>query len=158
MKRWKPYSAFAAAVILCLSLAGCGGLGNADENIAGYDWRTTGIVAGSGVIIHDGNSMDVLVTVGADSAAFYWDEPVKILLDSVAFPMRIPNAGQRFNAISFDDMDGDGESDVRISFLDESGDITELVWLWDPAERCYIYREDLSTVPTGYESRSGISL
>ena len=59
--------------------------------------------------------------------------------------MSIPDAKQAFNAISFDDMDGDGESDVLVSFIHENGDTTELIWIWDPAEH-YVFRADLSTV------------
>ena len=126
---------------LCLSLAACG---NSDD-VAGDDWRTTGVVVGSGTIAHDGESVDVLVTVCESSAAFYRDLPEQVLFDSVSFPMNIPDAEQSFNAISFDDMDGDGESDVLVSFIHENGDATELVWIWDPVER-YVFREDLSTV------------
>ena len=53
----------------------------------------------------------------------------RVLLDSVSFPMSIPDAKQTFNAISFDDMDGDGESDVLVSFIHENGDTTELIWI-----------------------------
>ena len=60
--------------------------------------------------------------------------------------MDIPDAEQAFHSISFDDLDGDGESDVWVSFLHENGDATDLVWIWDPEER-YVYREDLSAVP-----------
>ena len=129
------------AMALCLSLAACG---NSDD-VAGEDWRTTGVVVGSGTIAHDGESVDVLVTVCESSAAFYRDLPEQVLFDSVSFPMNIPDAEQSFNAISFDDMDGDGESDVLVSFIHENGDATELVWIWDPVER-YVFREDLSTV------------
>ena len=38
-----------------------------------------------------------------------------------------------------------GESDVLVSFIDEYGDNTELIWIWDPVER-YVFREDLSTI------------
>lgn len=126
---------------LCLSLAACGNSGN----VAGDDWRTTGMVVGSGTITHDGESVDVLVTVSESSAAFYRDLPEQILFDSVSFPMSIPDAEQAFNAISFDDINDDGESDVLVSFIHENGDATELIWIWDPVER-YVFREDLSTV------------
>ena len=129
------------AILLCLCLAACGGSNDA----AGDDWRTTGVVAGSGTITHDGESVDVLVTVGESSAAFYRDLPEQVLFDSVLFPMNVPDAEQAFNAISFEDLDGDGESDVLVSFIHENGDATELIWIWDPAER-YVFREDLSTV------------
>ena len=105
-------------VVIGLGLAACGASGD----VAGDDWRTSGVVAGSGNITHDGKSVDVLVTVSETSAAFYWDEPEQVLYDSVLFPMHIPDAEQTFNAISFDDMDGDGESDVLVSFIDEYGD------------------------------------
>ncbi len=129
------------ALALCLGLAACGG----SDDVAGDDWRVSGVVAGSGTITHDGESVDVLVTVSESSAAFYRDIPEQVLFDSVLFPMSIPDAEQAFNAISFEDIDGDGESDVLVSFIHENGDATELIWIWDPAER-YVFREDLSTV------------
>ena len=139
--RWKRTIPFALALALCLSLAACGDSGD----ITGDDWRTSGMVVGGGTITHDGESVDVLVTVSESSAAFYRDLPEQVLFDSVSFPMNIPDAEQAFNAISFDDLDGDGESDVLVSFIHENGDETELIWLWDSEAR-YVFREDLSTV------------
>ena len=139
--RWKHIFIPVLTMALCLSLAACGN----SDNVAGDDWRTTGMVVGSGTITHDGESVDVLVTVSESSAAFYRDLPEQVLFDSVSFPMSIPDAEQAFNAISFDDMDDDGESDVLVSFIHENGDATELIWIWDPVER-YVFREDLSTV------------
>ena len=138
---------------LCLSLVACGN----SDNVAGDDWRTTGMVVGSGTITHDGESVDVLVTVSESSAAFYRDLPEQVLFDSVSFPMNIPDAEQAFNAISFDDMDDDGESDVLVSFIHENGDATELIWIWDPVER-YVFREDLSTVAISGGDLSGDDL
>ena len=139
--RWKHIFIPVLTMALCLSLAACGN----SDNVAGDDWRTTGMVVGSGTVTHDGESVDVLVTVSASSAAFYRDLPEQVLFDSVSFPMNIPDAEQAFNAIFLEDLDGDGESDVLVSFIHENGDETELVWIWDPVER-YVFREDLSTV------------
>ena len=139
--RWKHIFIPVLTMALCLSLAACGN----SDNVAGDDWRTTVMVVGSGTITHDGESVDVLVTVSESSAAFYRDLPEQILFDSVSFPMSIPDAEQAFNAISFDDINDDGESDVLVSFIHENGDATELIWIWDPVER-YVFREDLSTV------------
>ena len=141
MNTTQRFFAMLLALALCLSLAACGSSGD----VAGDDWRVSGVVAGSGVITHDGESVDVLVTVSESSAAFYRDLPEQVLFDSVLFPMNIPDAEQAFNAISFNDIDGDGESDVLVSFIHENGDATELIWIWDPVER-YVFREDLSTV------------
>ena len=139
--RWTHIVSFALALALCLSLAACGDSGD----ITGDDWRTSGMVVSGGTITHDGESVDVLVTVSESSAAFYRDLPEQVLFDSVSFPMSIPDAEQAFNAISFDDLNGDGESDVLVSFLHENGDETELIWLWDSEAR-YVFWEDLSTV------------
>ena len=54
--RWKHIFIPVLAMALCLSLAACG---NSDD-VAGDDWRTTGVVVGSGTITHDGESVDVL--------------------------------------------------------------------------------------------------
>lgn len=143
----KKYFVLLLIVVLCLSLSACG---SSEENVAaanagtGDDWRDSGDVVGSGTITHDNEgSVDVLVTVSPESAAFYRDRAEQILFDSVSFPVKIPDAEQAFNLISFDDMDGDGESDVLVSFIHESGDVTELIWIWDSAER-YVFRKDLS--------------
>ena len=151
--RWKHIFIPVLTMALCLSLAACGN----SDNVAGDDWRTTGMVVGSGTVTHDGESVDVLVTVSESSAAFYRDLPEQILFDSVSFPMSIPDAEQAFNAISFDDMDDDGESDVLVSFIHENGDATELIWIWDPVER-YVFREDLSTVALSGVALSGDDL
>ena len=151
--RWKHIFIPVLTMALCLSLAACGN----SDNVAGDDWRTTGMVVGSGTITHDGESVDVLVTVSESSAAFYRDLPEQILFDSVSFPMSIPDAEQAFNAISFDDMDDDGESDVLVSFIHENGDAMELIWIWDPVER-YVFREDLSTVAISGGDLSGDDL
>lgn len=47
----------------------------------------------SGTITHDGDSVDVLVTVSESSAAFYRDMPEQVLFDSVSFPVSIPDGG-----------------------------------------------------------------
>ena len=72
--RWKHIVCSALALAFCLSLAACG---NSDD-VAGEDWRTSGMVAASGTITHDGESVDVLVTVSESSAAFYRDLPEQV--------------------------------------------------------------------------------
>ena len=142
MISFKRLTPLLMALLMCLSLAACS---SSDDPEAGNDWRTTGIVVGSGTITHDGDSVDVLVTISSESAAFYRDEAEQILFDSVSFPVAIPDAKDAFTSISFDDLNADGESDVYIRFDHENGDGTELVWIWDPDER-YVFSEDLSSV------------
>ena len=145
----KKSFALLLAVVLCLSLTACGGKKKTDaETVVGDDWRNSGEVVASGTITHENeDSVDVLITVDENSASFYRDEPEQILFDSVSFPITIPDAWESLDEISLEDLDGDGETDVYVSFNYDSGDIIEMVWIWDPEER-YVFREDLSTLPT----------
>ena len=86
MSKMKKLIALLLAAVLCLSMAACGG---STDDVAGDDWRVSGVVAGSGTITHDGESVDVLVTVSPTSAAFYRDLPEQVLFDSVLFPMEV---------------------------------------------------------------------
>lgn len=132
---------FVLVIALLLCLTACGG----SSDTAGDDWRTSGIVVADGTITHGGESVDVLVTISDTSAAFYRDTAEHVLFDSVLFPESIPDAKQAFESISFDDINGDGESDVVARFKFNDGDGEKLVWIWDPAER-YIFNGELSTI------------
>ena len=138
--RWKHIFTPVLAAALCLSLAACGNSGD----VAGNDWRTTGMVAGSGTITHDGDSVDVLVTVSESSAAFYRDLPEQVLFDSVAFPETIEDISSSAFQISFDDQNGDEESDVLVEIGHEDMSNTTMLWLWDPQER-YVYQPEYSS-------------
>ena len=61
----RPTGALLLAAALCLGLCACGAApsGPADDEIAGDDWRTTGIVRDGGIITRDGEDTDVLVCV-----------------------------------------------------------------------------------------------
>ena len=139
----KKSFAFISATILCLNLTACIYL---SDDTTGDDWRYSGDIVASGTIINADASMDVLVTLDDDGAYFYRDEPEQILFDSVSFPMTIPDAYLYFNDISFDDIDGDGLSDVSINFVYAPGDSTSLVWLWS-TKNGFVFCEDLF-VPT----------
>ena len=146
--RWKHILIPVLAMALCLSLAACG---NSDD-VAGEDWRTTGVVVGSGTITHDGESVDVLVTADPNSAAFYRDQEEQVLFDSVAFPETIEDISSSAFQISFDDQNGDGESDVLVEIGHEDMSNTTMLWLWDPQER-YLrtyHRRDSACSPSTY--------
>lgn len=162
MRYMKKSIAYLLAVVSALSMTACGSR-TVQNDIAGDDWRASGIVVDQGTIIHDGESVDVLVTVSEESAAFYWDMEEQVLYDSVAFPMTIPDAEEAFSRLFFDDVDNDGESDVTVNFYHEDGSETHLVWIWDPEER-YVFQPSYSyvtgstdTVEVGYPVEGDIS-
>ena len=92
--RWKNTAFFAQVMVLCLCLAACG---NSDD-VAGDDWRTTGMVVDSGTITHDGDSVDVLVTVSESSAAFYRDIPEQVRSTVSPSPWTFPMRSRHFTA------------------------------------------------------------
>ena len=137
--RWKHIVSSALALAFCLSLAACG-----SGDVAGEDWRTSGMVAASGTITHDGESVDVLVTADPNSAAFYRDQEEQVLFDSVAFPENIEDISSSAFQISFDDQNGDGESDVLVEIGHEDMSNTTMLWRWAPQER-YVYQPEYSS-------------
>ena len=147
--RWKHIFIPVLAMALCLSLAACG---NSDD-VAGEDWRTTGVVVGSGTITHDSESVDVLVTVDPNSAAFYRDQEEQVLFDSVAFPETIEDISSSAFQISFDDQNGDGESDVLVEIGHEDMSNTTMLWLWTTRSAMSISRITPASMCPGWPGR-----
>lgn len=150
MKTGKTVLVLLLAVLLCFALAACGADDSADdEQIVGDDWRTWGTIDDYGTITLDGEETEVCVCVGEDDASFYYDEPEQLLFDYVDYPMNIPDAAAAYTNISFEDMNGDGDSDVRMDFSHEDGSATTLVWFRVGGE--FVFQEDASytTVPGG---------
>ena len=108
MKKWKKCTSLLLTLAL-LSLAlltGCGSKGD-DYPIEGNDWRTTGIIRGSGTITRDGEDTDVLVCIHAADADFYYDTEEQVLFDSVYYPIALESdAWEAFQSIDFADLSG----------------------------------------------------
>ena len=66
-------------VLICVSLAACGeNAAVSDGEIAGGDWRTTGIVRDSGSIARGSEVTEVLICVHKEDAAFYYDKSEQV--------------------------------------------------------------------------------
>ena len=144
----KKHIAMLLALMMCLCLAACGDNGtNDDEQIAGGDWRTTGVVRANGVITRGGEDTDVLVCIDRDSATFYCDDIEQTLFDYVTFPMQVvsddDDPWEAFQSIDFADRNGDGSSDVAIIFTFD-GDTALLVWFWDPDRELFVFQPEES--------------
>ena len=114
------------------------------------DWRDSGIIVGRGFINReDVGEVYVLVTVDENGVSFYLDEREQCMVGYVFFPMTIPDAQDSFYGVSFDDRDGDGASDVSITFAFSNGQGSSLVWFWDPEDESYVFQEDWSILNAG---------
>ena len=155
MKNLKACLALATALILCLSMAACGGTPEPDvpddEVIVGDDWRTTGVVQGSGTITRGGEDTFVLVCIHAEDAAFYYDEKEQALFDFVEYPITLEgDPWAIFRSIDFADRTGDGNSDVAMLF-EENGDTLLMVWFWDKESDAIVFQPEESQVTAGEE-------
>lgn len=149
MRYLKRMGAFLLAAAVGLFLFGCGE--KEEEPIAGDDWRTTGVVYDHGVLTRDGTDTEVCVCLTENSAIFYYDEPEQIYYDQVDFPHRMEDATSAYGGTFFDDLNGDGNSDVRVDFYHEDDTETTLIWYWDE-EDGYVFREDESEFPVEEEN------
>ena len=139
------------ALALLLTLAACGREEAPTEELPGEDWRTTGMVNDRGTIVQDGVETPVCVCIGSEWTTFYYDEAEQICFDSVTYPVEIPNAASDYWSISFDDVTGDGSSDIRLEFRQEDGTETVLVWYWE-GEDCFQFQPDASYGPNASDS------
>ena len=155
MKSWKKYAALIAALVLSLCLTACGGTKDQDDPddvIVGDDWRTTGVVQGSGTITRNGEDTFVLVCVHAEDAAFYFDEKEQALFDFVEYPITLEgDPWAIFRSIDFADRTGDGSSDVAMLF-EENGDTLLMVWFWDKESDAFVFQPEESQVTAGEET------
>ena len=139
----KKNFALLLAAVLCMSLTACGSGGS--DNVAGNDWRVTGVVQGSGTITRDGEDTDVLVCVHAADTTFYYDTKEQVLFGSVDYPVPLEgDPWEMFRSIDFTDLNGDGNSDVTMKF-DDGGSEILMVWLWDAENEQFMYQQDVST-------------
>lgn len=146
MKKWKKCTSLLLTLAL-LSLAlltGCGSKGD-DYPIEGNDWRTTGIIRGSGTITRDGEDTDVLVCVHKADATFYYDSENQTLFGSVDYPITFgDNVWEVFENIDFADLNSDGNSDVTMRFDDGDSEIV-LIWYWNAESVTFVYQPEESS-------------
>ena len=124
MKHLSKCLALVLTAALVLGLAACG------KDTTGDDWRASGVVTDYGTITRDGERVPVCICLSTENAGFYYDRDEQVWFDGVEFPMALADALTAYRSTSFDDLDGDGQSDVTMIFDHGDGSTTELVWLW----------------------------
>ena len=136
------------ALLLCLSMAACGGTNSSYDphDVVGDDWRVTGIVRDSGTITRSGDDIDVLVCINSDSADFYLDEETQTLYGYVSYPITLQSdPWEAFQYIDFADRNGDGNGDVAMLF-ELDGQQVLMVWFWNTDTETYEFQPEESQV------------
>lgn len=97
----------------------------------------------TGTIEQDGVAVDVCVYVNEDGFAFCYDEGSwHALFETAPFPYTLTDAQEALTGVSFDDLDGDGNSDITAAFHHSGGDDRTEVWYWDTGELAFVYSEE----------------
>ena len=129
IKRLKNRIALLLAAVLCLGLAACA---SPDNDIAGDDWRTTGVVAAYGTIAREGETIDVCVCPGPKAVYFYYNNEKHELFDVAVLPTdELGDEDWQFGEISFSDFSGDYNSDLQLTLFHEDMSESYIVWQWD---------------------------
>lgn len=129
--------------LVCVLLAGCQSRAAQEEkdvpgaeeeqsgDVAGADWRTWGTVSDSGTLTVDGEQVKVLLCVFAESAALYYDRAEQELFAELTYPYALEDAQTAYASCELTDQNGDGQGDIRLTFLHEGGKQTDFVWCRD---------------------------
>ncbi len=126
-KRYRPF--LLAALCLCLSLTACGG---PDGDIAGGDWRTTGVVDAYGTVARDGEEIGVCACLGPKAVYLYYDNEKHELFDTAVLPTdELGDEDWQFGEMSLSDFSGDYNSDLRLTLFHEDMSESYIVWEWE---------------------------
>ena len=136
MKHLNKYLSLALALVLCLSLAACG---NSDD-VAGEDWRTTGVVDAYGTVARDGEEIGVCACLGPKAVYLYYDNEKHELFDTAVLPTdELGDEDWQFGEMSLSDFSGDYNSDLRLTLFHEDMSESYIVWEWEKGAG-YLYQ------------------
>lgn len=102
-----------------------------EEDIAGSDWRTWGIIDDYGTLLQGGETIAFCACVHTEDTTLYYDTESQVLLAELDYPAPVENAEQRYLGMETADRNGDGSSDILLRFSQEDGTL-ELLFCWDP--------------------------
>ena len=141
----KKYLALLPAAVLWLCLTACFNIFDDPEppDIIGDDWRTWGFICDNGTITRDGVDTDVLVCVYENRTDFFYDSKEQVQFGSVNYPLTLLLACDKLRGIDFADLNGDGNSDVTMTFNDRGSEVV-MVWFWDTESEQFVFRSEES--------------
>lgn len=102
-----------------------------EEDIAGSDWRTWGIIDDYGTLLQGGETIAFCACVHTEDTTLYYDTESQVLLAELVYPEPVENAEQRYLGMETSDRTGDGSGDVLLRFSQKE-ETLELLFCWDP--------------------------
>lgn len=127
--------------LTCVFFAGCRKTAEKhepEETAVGSDWRTWGLVSGSGTFeAKDGKEIPLLLCVYTKNAVLYYDDDTQTVFAELSYPEEIADAREAYASFSLLDRNEDGNSDVSLVFLRDGEAKTELIWYWDEAQAAF---------------------
>lgn len=135
MKNMKRF--FCLLMLALFSLVLLTGCGSSDEN-----WSDTNDIDGYSTITLNGEQIDVYVCHNRETVYIYYNNEEQELLDIANIPTdELSDDDWSLDRIGFDDLNGDGNSDLQV-YLNHS-DMTEscIIWWWEDLGG-FIYQSD----------------
>ena len=127
--------------LLCLTLTACAAQQEQEEAPeVGGDWRTWGLVNADGVMTNGGEAHEILACVYDSETVLYLNDDAQSVYASAEYPEKIEGAHDAFVSASFEDLNGDGESDFQLT-LDLGSGEKMLTWLWDASTGTLSYQK-----------------
>ena len=108
-----------------------------EEDIAGSDWRTWGIIDDQGTLVRGGETIPFCACVHTEDTALYYDSEDQVLLAELVYPAPVENAEERYLGMEITDRTGDGSSDILLRFSQEKGTL-QLLFCWDPETEAFL--------------------
>lgn len=118
-----------------------------DGSIDGADWRTWGIIDDYGTINTGSEEIDVCVCLFADRAELYYNEGSQSLYKTIEYPRRLTTKQYENSDISFEDFNGDGITDIRVTVEDSEGVELWMTWVYDTDDFVYMAGLEYPPVP-----------
>lgn len=109
-----------------------------EEDIAGSDWRTWGIINDSGTLVQGREAIPFCACVHTGDTTLYHDTESQVLLAELVYPAPVENAEERYLGMETRDLNGDGSSDILLRFSQKEETLV-LMFCWDSETETFLF-------------------
>lgn len=166
MKCVKKLLAIIMVCAIVCSLAGCRSSQQANLPTASdvassesiqpqQDWREDADISVKDTALFGGEQVPIVGCVENDRIRLYRDAAEQELLAQADYPIPLENAAEKLTTCEFEDLDGDGNSELTLAFDFPEGERASFLWFWVDGQG-YTLNEEFSQLPG--DSSTGDSL